>query len=142
MTLSVLLALLLNLMTGQVASPSRVLPPLLPLKREVALAEGAAPRDIAKHASIFVLRRGGFVLERKGQNGFTCFVARTEQRYVGRKGALLGFHSKISVELCSAPKLAIFLRPSQERGYESRKLAERVRQSPCQIRPSRIARGP
>ena len=72
--LSVGLALLLLLQT---VLAQKTLPPLLPLDQEVALAESAAPAAITKDATIFVLHRGGFVLHRKGQNGFTCFVART-----------------------------------------------------------------
>jgi hypothetical protein len=71
MTPLALLTLVMNLGIGQVVSTWRALPPLLPLEREVALAESAAPHAIAKHASIFVLRRGGLVLQRKGQNAFT-----------------------------------------------------------------------
>jgi hypothetical protein len=55
----------------------RVLPSLMTPDREIALAESAAPANIAKAASIFLLHRGGFVLERQGSNGFTCFVARS-----------------------------------------------------------------
>jgi len=62
---------------AQVLSAQRTLPPLMPPDREIALAESAAPRLIAKEASIFLLHRGGFVLQRQGSNGFTCFVART-----------------------------------------------------------------
>jgi hypothetical protein len=56
----------------------RALPALLPRDSEVALAESAAPADIARQASIFVLQRGGFTLQRHGNTGFTCFVARAE----------------------------------------------------------------
>jgi len=49
----------------------------MPSESEIALAERAAPPAIAKAASIFLWHRGGFVLERHGSNGFTCFVART-----------------------------------------------------------------
>jgi hypothetical protein len=61
----------------QTLCAQRVLPRLMPREREVALAESAAPPAIAKAASIFLLHRGRFVLERQGSNGFTCFVART-----------------------------------------------------------------
>jgi len=49
----------------------------MPPESEIALAESAAPPAIAKAASIFLLHRGGCVLERQGSNAFTCFVART-----------------------------------------------------------------
>lgn len=56
----------------------RTLSPLMAVEREVALAESAAPNSVSHSAAIYVLRRGGFVLQRKGDNGFTCFVARTD----------------------------------------------------------------
>jgi len=43
---------------AQVLSAQRTLPPLMPPDREIALAESAAPRLIAKEASIFLLHRG------------------------------------------------------------------------------------
>jgi hypothetical protein len=67
---------------GLVAIPvlnaQRQLSPLISPDRETALAESAAPRAVAKEASIFLLHRGGFVIARQGTNGFTCFVARSE----------------------------------------------------------------
>jgi hypothetical protein len=68
----------LALVAAQAASAQRALPPLLSEDREMALAASAAPRGIADRASIFLLRRGGFVMARRGSNGFTCFVARSE----------------------------------------------------------------
>ena len=69
---------------GLVAVPvlhaQRQLPPLLPPDREMALAESAAPRAVTDEASIFLLHRGGFVIARQGNNGFTCFVARSATR--------------------------------------------------------------
>lgn len=68
---------LVSLVITQTLCAQRQLPPLMPPDREIALAESAAPPAIAKAASIFLLHRGGFVLERQGGSGFTCFVART-----------------------------------------------------------------
>ena len=68
---------LAGLIATQTLSAQRSLPSLMPSEREIGLAESAAPPAIAKAASIFLLHRGGFVLEREGSNGFTCFVART-----------------------------------------------------------------
>jgi hypothetical protein len=70
-------AVLVSLVMTQTLCAQRLLPPLMPPDREIALAESAAPPAIAKAASIFLLHRGGFVLERQGSIGFTCFVART-----------------------------------------------------------------
>lgn len=69
--------LIIGLIATQSVWAQRPLPSLMPPGREIALAESAAPPAIAQAASIFLLRRGGFVLERLGTNGFTCFVART-----------------------------------------------------------------
>lgn len=69
---------LVCLLATHTLTAQRKLPALMSAEREVALAESAAPPTIAKAASIFLLRRGGFVLVREGSNGFTCFVARSE----------------------------------------------------------------
>src|SRR5580704_9038531 len=69
--------LVVGLITAQILSAQRKLPPLMSPDREIALAESAAPRAIAETASIFLLHRGGFVIARQGNNGFTCFVARS-----------------------------------------------------------------
>jgi hypothetical protein len=61
----------------QSVAVQRPLPPLMNPEREIGLAESAAPRAIAKEASIFVLKRGGFVRYREGTNDFTCFVDRS-----------------------------------------------------------------
>jgi hypothetical protein len=72
------LVILVTISSCETLKAQRPLPALLPLDREVALAESAAPADIARQASIFVLQRGGFRIQRQGTNGFTCFVARTD----------------------------------------------------------------
>jgi hypothetical protein len=58
------------------AQTNNGLPKLMPSDREVALALSAAPSDISEHASVYVLERNGYVLARKGSNGFTCLVVR------------------------------------------------------------------
>ncbi len=55
------------------------LPDLLPLEREIALAESAGPPHVAESATIYVLRRGGFEVAREGSNGFACLVTRHDQ---------------------------------------------------------------
>ena len=45
--------------------------------REVALARSAAPRSVSVHATVMVLRSGGYVVAAKGVNGFVCLVARS-----------------------------------------------------------------
>jgi hypothetical protein len=64
-------------LNGAASGKQRSLPALLDEPKEVALAESAAPADVAKKAAIYVLKRGGFVRHREGSNGFTCFVARS-----------------------------------------------------------------
>ena len=44
---------------------------------EIALALTAAPRSITASAAIMTLGRGGYVLARKGNNGFVCMVQRS-----------------------------------------------------------------
>jgi hypothetical protein len=71
-TIMILLSL-----SAAASGQQRALPALLDESKEIALAESAAPADVAKNAAIYVLKRGGFVRYRGGSNGFTCFVARS-----------------------------------------------------------------
>ena len=64
-----------NPQTAKTPYPAAI-PPLLPREREIPLALSAAPRQISEHASVYVLERNGYVLARKGSNGFTCLVVR------------------------------------------------------------------
>jgi hypothetical protein len=64
-------------LTAAAPGQHRALPPLLDESKEIALAESAAPAEVAKRAAVYVLKRGGFVRYREGVNGFTCFVARS-----------------------------------------------------------------
>jgi hypothetical protein len=50
--------------------------PLIPEAREIALALSAGPEHIAAGATVYVLRRGGYVKAREGTNGFSCLVER------------------------------------------------------------------
>ncbi|HLF87226.1 MAG TPA: hypothetical protein VI584_09100 [Nitrospiria bacterium] len=47
---------------------------LLPPEEQIQLAEGAAPTEISKQATIYALRSKGYVKERIGNNGFSCLV--------------------------------------------------------------------
>lgn len=64
-----------------VAAPAAAspLPELLAKDREIALAESAGPPAIARGATIYVLKRGGFDVARKGGNGFACIVTREDE---------------------------------------------------------------
>ncbi len=55
---------------------AQALPELLPQETEMALALSAAPEHLRAGASVYVLREHGFVLSRKGTNGFSCIVNR------------------------------------------------------------------
>jgi hypothetical protein len=58
-------------------------PEVLPRDEEVALAESAAPAHLRAKATVYALEKNGFVLARKGSNGFTCIVNRDSP--LGRK---------------------------------------------------------
>ena len=55
---------------------SQTLPELMPQEKEMAIALSAAPEHLRAGASVYVLKEDGFVLVRKGANGFTCIVNR------------------------------------------------------------------
>lgn len=55
----------------------RVFDASVPRARQVQLAMSAAPPEVAKHATIYVLTNQGYEKERAGSNGFTCLVARS-----------------------------------------------------------------
>ena len=62
---------------GEVAGPAAL--GELAREREIALAESAGPASIARAATIYVLKRGGFDIARKGENGFACIVTREDE---------------------------------------------------------------
>jgi len=68
-------SLVLHAQTGTPGSPAR-LPELLPRDREITLALAAAPPHLRDGATVYVLESHGYVLARKGTNGFTCLVHR------------------------------------------------------------------
>jgi hypothetical protein len=75
--MAVLVVLLSTILYGQNNNiASSKLPPLLDRDQEIAIARSAAPEEISKDASVFVLQRGGFVKAIDGKNGFTCLVLR------------------------------------------------------------------
>lgn len=57
----------------------RELPELLPKDREIAIARSAGPASIREKADIYVLKRGGFELAKKGGNGFACLITREDE---------------------------------------------------------------
>jgi hypothetical protein len=59
---------------SQTGTPA--LPELLPQEKEVAMALSAAPEHLRAAASVYVLKKDGFVLAKQGTNGFACIVNR------------------------------------------------------------------
>jgi hypothetical protein len=57
-------------------APAQTLPELMPQDKEMAIALSAAPEHLRAAASVYVLKEAGFVLARKGTNGFSCIVNR------------------------------------------------------------------
>lgn len=55
---------------------AQALPELMPPEKEMAIALSAAPAHLRAEASVYVLKEAGFVLARKGTNGFSCIVNR------------------------------------------------------------------
>jgi hypothetical protein len=49
---------------------------LLPRAEEIALARSAAPADVSKPATVWVLTDSGYVVAEKGTNGVACYVSR------------------------------------------------------------------
>ena len=45
-------------------------------ERQIALAESAAPAEVSRKATVYILGPKGFEKAREGTNGFTCFVGR------------------------------------------------------------------
>jgi hypothetical protein len=50
---------------------------LLPRAEEIALARSAAPADVSKSATVWVLTDSGYVVAEKGRNGVACYVGRS-----------------------------------------------------------------
>jgi hypothetical protein len=47
-----------------------------PIEEQLRLIESAAPPDVVKNATIYVLQSKGYVKHRQGSNGFSCLVLR------------------------------------------------------------------
>jgi hypothetical protein len=48
----------------------------MPREQQIALAESAAPAEVSRKATVYVLGPKGYEKAREGTNGFTCFVGR------------------------------------------------------------------
>ena len=62
--------------TAQAPAPAPMIPELMPVEDEMALALEAAPPHLRAGAGVFVLREAGFARIRESSNGFTCVVNR------------------------------------------------------------------
>ncbi len=71
-------ALLLARVAGAAASPI----PLMPEALETELALSAAPPHLRADAAVLLLGERGYVEARKGSNGFTCLVGRSQPKAV------------------------------------------------------------
>ncbi|HKT06258.1 MAG TPA: hypothetical protein VJR24_00025 [Gemmatimonadaceae bacterium] len=49
----------------------------VPRERQIQLASSAAPPDVARHATVYVLTNQGYEKARAGSNGFSCLVVRS-----------------------------------------------------------------
>jgi hypothetical protein len=61
---------------AQAARDYPVKPVPLPDSAEIALAESAAPADLAKGSTVYAVREGQILTIRQGSNGAACMVAR------------------------------------------------------------------
>src|SRR5688500_16889322 len=50
---------------------------LLPRAEEIALARSAAPAEVSRSATVWVLTHSGYVVAEKGTNGVACYVGRS-----------------------------------------------------------------
>src|SRR3954466_10428474 len=94
---------------------------------QIRLAESAAPPEVSKAASIYVLRAHGYELARKGTNAFTCFVDRTrldtlEPECMDAEGFATTFQARLFAERQRAGGVAEEkIKADIEDGYRSRR---------------------
>lgn len=78
-SLVVIVACLGKRLAGQNSAGSGIALEALPRELEVKLALSALPPHLRSQANVYVLDPAkGYVLDRQGQNNFTCFVERTD----------------------------------------------------------------
>ena len=63
-------------LAGQGTRLDSIQPYLMDRTEEIALARSAAPFDLGRDASVWILTRDGYVEAAHGSNGFACFVGR------------------------------------------------------------------
>jgi hypothetical protein len=102
----------------------------LPRQLEIDLALSAAPPHLRSEATLYLLdTTKGYVLERKGSNGFTCYVQRTD--YVRED-----FRDDYIVPECQDPEGSRTIAPVE---FEIEKLRAEGKLSPSDLSGRSIA---
>src|SRR5215813_8909126 len=83
---------------------------------EVALARSAAPANISNRATIKVLTRSGYAVDRKGDNGFVCMVMRgwSAPTYTPEQFRDLVYDPTVRAPICFDPRAALIVMPYYE----------------------------
>ena len=89
---------------------------LMPRDAEVALAQSAAPANISGRATIKVLTQSGYVVDRKGENGFVCMVMRgwSAPTYTPEQFRDLVYDPTVRAPICFDPSAAETVMPYYE----------------------------
>jgi hypothetical protein len=101
-------------------SPSPSPPPLseylMPKDAEIGLARSAAPSTITERATIKVLIKSGYQVDREGDNGFVCLVLRgwSAPTYTPAPFRDLVYDATVRAPICFNPVAARTVLPYQE----------------------------
>jgi hypothetical protein len=89
---------------------------LMPRDAEVALARSAAPANIASRATIKVLTKSGYVVDREGDNGFVCMVMRgwSAPTYTPEPFRDLVYDATVRAPICFDPRAVQMVMPYYE----------------------------
>src|SRR5262245_54056125 len=102
---------------------------------EVSLARSAAPATISGRATIKVLTRSGYAVDRKGDNGFVCMVMRgwSAPTYTPEQFRDLVYDPTVRAPICFGPDAAQTVMPYYElrgklgmEGFTPDRIAQRV----------------
>jgi hypothetical protein len=102
---------------------------------EVALARSAAPAGISGRATIKVLTRSGYAIDRTGDNGFVCMVLRgwSAPTYTPEQFRTLVYDATVRAPICFDPAAVLTVMPYYElrselamKGYTPDRIAQRV----------------
>ena len=84
---------------------------------EIALAKSAAPPELAKDATVVVLKKDGYATAVEGKNGFTCIV---ERSWMSPLDSPEYWNSKIRGPICYNPVSYTHLCPSDRPPVQTR----------------------